>query len=211
MTDHSLLFTSDMIKGILEERKTQTRRLKLRGTWLAGDRIWARETWRAVEREADGVDGVLFRADDHFEPIASTEEAANAWIDAYDNGKHDQKWRPSIFMPKWAARIWLEVVAVEEQLLQDIPEADVYAEGVRLPIDRETKNLLLDISSKISPAHYLSAGNREVISDPTLQVDMLDWARAHYAALWDRINGVGSWASNPTVKKITFKRIEVPR
>lgn len=101
------------------------------GGWLEwcpygvpGDRLWVRETWAVdaplaqVQRENEDMmgpsgfgHGPYFRAD----PVHE-----NAGL----------KWRPSIFMPRWACRLVLEVTAVRVERLQDISETDAKAEGV---------------------------------------------------------------------------------
>jgi hypothetical protein len=96
----------------------------------AGDRLWVRETWRTEEREGDLVDGIRFAADDAFVPIASTREAAERWVEDHDNGRHRDKWRPSIFLRRWASRITLEITGVRVERLQEISEGDAEAEGV---------------------------------------------------------------------------------
>lgn len=88
--------------------------------------------------------------------------------------------RPSIFMPKWAVRIVLEIVKVRAQRLQEISEADILAEGIT--VDRVAK------WTKTSWADM-----------PTLH--------SAWGVLWDSINaerGYG-WDINPWVWAITFK------
>lgn len=102
---------------------------RVRCRYSIGDHLWVRETWRIWERPADSVDGIRFAADNSFREIENTSEAADAWVDAHDNGEHEDSWRPSIFMPRWASRITLEVTGVRVERLQDIADADAGAEG----------------------------------------------------------------------------------
>ena len=80
-----------------------------------GDKLWVRETWGLYDTEPkDGP------------------ENATVFYRATDGGRYDlryQKWRPSIFMPRWASRITLEMVDVRIERLQDMSEGDVYKEG----------------------------------------------------------------------------------
>lgn len=97
-----------------------------------GDHIYGRETWRTFERPSDMVDGIVFAADGAFVPIADTKEAADRWVDAHDNGKHGNNWRPSLHMPRWASRITLEITDVRVQRVRDLTEDDARAEGFTL-------------------------------------------------------------------------------
>ncbi len=101
---------------------------------VAGDRLWVRETWAKVVFSGSdweqphimdcvrpaGPDegGVVYRADDHGldDGGNTTEERGFAW-------------RPSIFMPRWASRITLEITELRAERLQDISDADAKAEG----------------------------------------------------------------------------------
>jgi hypothetical protein len=152
-----------------------------------GDRLWVRETWRCFERPSDGVDGVLFRADDAFQEIENTRAAADAWVQANDK---TGKWRPSIFMPRWASRIDLEVTEVRVQRLDEISEEDARAEGVVLP----------SFDEQVARGDAID-GLRPVIRKAT--------TRGEFSRLWDSINaerGYG-WAANPWVWAITFRRV----
>jgi hypothetical protein len=86
-----------------------------------GDRLWVKETHCFLDRNhrpttATDVGNALpvYRAD-HVDPTGDAEPL---------------KWRPSIFMPRWASRMSLDVMTVNVQRLQEIDEADARAEGV---------------------------------------------------------------------------------
>lgn len=116
VTDHQILFMGRMVVEVNADRKDVTRRTGKRWARVRpGDTLYVRETWRTYERPIDGLDGVLYRADDAFRPIENTPEAADAWVKAHDNGRHDEHWRPSILMPRWASRTSLRVVSVTLQ------------------------------------------------------------------------------------------------
>lgn len=95
-----------------------------------GDRLWVKETWRTFERMHDGLDGILYAADDSFIPIQNSRQMADEWVECHDNGKHGANWRPSIFMRRWMSRITLEITDVRVERLQDISQEDAAKEGV---------------------------------------------------------------------------------
>ena len=136
MKERPILFSGPMVRAILDGSKTQTRRVakefdempNLDGILQRfprqngcrhgspGDRLWVRETW-AHERDGTGCPddtGVLYRATDP----------------GWDDEGTGLRWRPSIYMPRWASRITLEITAVRVERLQSISEADARAEGV---------------------------------------------------------------------------------
>lgn len=91
-------------------------------------------------------------------------------------------WRLKIgrFLPAWASRITLEITGVRVERLQDISEADAQAEGCALECMTPTGD---DSGSAIyGPGGYL--------------------------ALWESINGPGSWDANPWVWVVEFKVVQ---
>jgi hypothetical protein len=153
MNEKPILFSGEMVRAILDGRKTQTRRVikpqpretldvaepfkkAVRGevaSWRfasskdptiiheyylsrfnIGDLLWVRETFRPLTCGYDCKikSPVEYRADKLRQ-------------------KSDIRWKPNIFMPKWATRIWLEITAVRVERVQDISEADAKVEGVR--------------------------------------------------------------------------------
>ena len=94
------------------------------------DVLYVRETWNFVY-DMDGSDQIvedtgryIYYADD---PMPFSE-----WIDT-NTGEHKEymPWRPSIHMPKAAARIWLKVMDVRVERLREITPEDAWKEGAR--------------------------------------------------------------------------------
>ena len=128
-----MLFNTEMVRAILEGRKTVTRRavkpqpesrptpmkkdscwpgcFAIQGTakvirppYQPGDTLWVRETW------AKSMAGTfMYQAD--------------------DNAIMVERWRPSIHMPREAARLFLLVTGVRVELLQDCGYAQAQDEG----------------------------------------------------------------------------------
>ena len=188
MKERPILFNSSMVRALLADMKTLTRRIvKARDLeWMdvhqglrepdnaercpygqpGGDRLYVRETWAAPH------------AYDHLPPRLIPQDARIHYAATEDRG--GLLWRPSIHMPRWASRITLEITSVRVERLQEIDIADAQAEGVS-----DTGAFILD-----------GEGNEQ--GGPI----------AEYAVLWDQINGDGSWESNPWVWVIEFKRVE---
>jgi hypothetical protein len=128
--ERPILFSGPMVKAILEGRKTQTRRVvkspdplcfdprPIRQDYEVGMRLWVRETWMP-----DGAD-VRFEMMKRGEiPWAVRYAASEPAL-----GKMF-KWHPSIFMPRPACRIILEVTDVRVERINDCSEEDAKAEG----------------------------------------------------------------------------------
>lgn len=116
-------------------------------------------------------------------------DGIHEYIDADDNLKDACK--PSIHMPRWASRILLEITAVRVEQLQDISFEDAIAEGIyhyAAELARDPKVSKADIDAIIE-RH--GAGRPQCL----------------YAHLWEQINGAGSWAANPWVWIVEFRRI----
>lgn len=139
-----------------------------------GRKLWVRETWGLLDTEPkDGP------------------EDATIFYRATDGDRHDlryQKWRPSIFMPRWASRITLEVTGIRVERLNDITDADALAEGIR-------------------PLPLQSADDPSAWYEVEPGVCQARSPRASYAALWEKINGKWSWAANPYVWVILYRKL----
>lgn len=111
----------------------------LRPTYRTGDILWVRETWRMYEKAVGK--GENFHVEWFFAYKADTDNPevpkCSEWYDnikPLGNGLHQEyktgSWRPSIFMPKEAARIFLRVTDARVERLQQITYGDCCAEGV---------------------------------------------------------------------------------
>lgn len=164
---------------------------RLSPPWDVGDRLWVRETWKPDE---DGdIACVTYRADNHWQHIEPTREAAELWLMArrkVEQWPYLKKatWRPSIHMPRWASRITLEVTGVRVERLQDISGQDAKAEGVQ-------RRLCDCDPCMLSMADC-----------PAVQTDLI-W---DFADLWRRFSTKPgrSWVDNPWVWVVSFKRAE---
>lgn len=139
MRELPILFKGEMVRAILDWRKTQTRRIikpqpdaqlsKLEKSELwtfsccdrewkpkyqLGDRLWVRETWKRVEID-DEIGTRTY-------PVTYKSDGP-----PYQGG--DCFWKSPLFMPKKYARIWLEVTAVRVERVKDIPLRECHKEG----------------------------------------------------------------------------------
>lgn len=99
-----------------------------RSPYQPGDILYVRETWQYLY-ELDGNEQVIEDTGKYY--YAATDTIPfDTYVD--ENGvKHDHApWRPSIHMPKEAARIWLKVTDVRVERLQDITADDIRSEGL---------------------------------------------------------------------------------
>jgi hypothetical protein len=224
MKEKGILFSTEMVKAILDGRKTQTRRtIKPQpaaqlysvnmGYWSekpedlkhpyvkcpygeVGDLLYVRETWA----DWRGLNyGFAYKADGFI-------SRNGAWECDTPHKLHDveriEKWSPSLFMPKKAARIWLKVREVRVERLHDISPDDAGDEGVEYwNVDADAfeggelvadyKNYTWEDDPQSQDYHFPTFAN---------PVDS-------YRTLWESINGAESWNANPWVWVISFEVI----
>ncbi len=176
-----------------------------------GDRLWVRETWARVNdcpdfQESGRGQGSCGCEEDHARVIYRATDDAGPYEWQDDSGKmHPMIWRPSIYMPRWASRITLEVVTLRVERLQDITNDDAKAEGTpRVEGDPDEYPCL---SCELGVGPKLSKGSVGCVDCSNSGVS---GPRAHFAALWDSINGKregASWDDNPWVAAISFRRM----
>lgn len=103
--------------------------------------------------------------------------------------------RPSIHMPKAAARNWLEITNIRVERLQDITERDAISEGIK---------------SAVVPGHNVFTKSWTQYYD-YIQNRFHQFAKNYpiqsFRSLWYSINGEESWNANPWVWVIEFKKV----
>jgi len=198
-----MLFSTPMVQAILNKTKTETRisannnyhlftnvnepkginytesTESIESKIKINDIIWVRETFSNGCIENGKNTGFRYKADD---------ESFNV------------KWKPSLFMPKDACRIFLKCVSVHVERLQDIDEQSAMNEGIM-----KQKTMIKDCN-----------GNSVYIYGATHYAMNGAWSGCHKSAisafrsLWYEINGFESWNKNPFVWVYKFERIERP-
>lgn len=104
------------------------------------------------------------------------------------------------FMPKFAARIWLEITEVRVERLQEITEEDAIAEGIEHGDVLGMKSWK-DYAGSSRRGFFLDGGNYSYPNGKNPQPA----AVASYCTLWFDINGKENWDVNPWVWVISFK------
>lgn len=211
MSIKPILFNTDMVRAILDGRKTVTRRLvkpqptskmftgvctdstarndKSVGQWFWGDKpgklkegakppyqpgdiLYVRETWHKYIKRVGKGEGCHLAGFYGYKASVKNSEDSNT------------PWKPSIHMPKEAARIWLKVTNVRVERLQDITTDQIEAEGVVIWNDYRP----LNGEEKLYAFSQLWVGTVK-------EVDIKRYG----------------WESNPWVWVIEFERCEKPQ
>ena len=180
-----ILFSTPMVKAILEDRKSQTRRVLKPEPWSMDPAYF-----HDFSKDFGGrvcpygqVGGEMYVRETHNIGGIPPKEWAMYRADYDDKTAQQIVWHPSIFMPKWASRITLEITGVRVERVQEIGRvnhADVLHEGYPFGYD-----------------------SNELKEHPT----------STFARLWDSINakrGYG-WETNCWVWVLEFKRVEALR
>lgn len=244
MSVKPILFNTDMVKAILDGRKTCTRRIvkpqqlvgllpdkckngvpeeflkekkfmfkpycdmtdiELINTackvpYKSGDVLYVRETWhKYLKRVGSGENCCLQEFFGYRASIANSEDA-------------EEPWKPSIHMPKEAARIFLRVTNMRVERLQEITEVQAQAEGIRgyskdgnLYKYAVTDDWWIDFHNKHRKSFFWG----------TWWQDMPRTSKDAFSYLWNStikksdLDRYG-WNANPWVWVIEFERCDKP-
>ena len=138
-----ILFNTKMVRAILDGRKDATRRI-VKG-FIPDDAVWGYTAFTPKGyiscrgTFADGYGEKFFKLPCEPGDILYVREtwkkAPNGYYYYEDWQRNDiadvTKWKPSIHMPKEAARIWLKVTNVRVERLQKIAPQGAWKEGAR--------------------------------------------------------------------------------
>lgn len=202
-----ILFNAEMVRAILDGRKSCTRRLVKflpgenprwtgyikdglmlyngknepcirKAPYQPGDTLYVRETWKKAPN------GYYYYEDWQRGDIADL-----------------TKWKPSIHMPKEAARIWLKVTDVRVERLQEMKPVDVIKEGAY----PDCWDCLNTYGESGSQCCY---GTEEQCS----QCDevMMEWEKLWTSTIKKSDLDSYGWSANPWVWVIEFERCEKP-
>lgn len=206
MNARPILFSAQMVLAILNGSKTQTRRIisppkgfegatyfPHRAMWATtlkeskpsrpfqcGKELWAREAWRVHKNYNHLRPGLVHSAmggdTGYCVDFRATPRPGDFW----------GKWRPSIYMPRWASRIMLTITCVRVERLQSINEENAKWEGI----------------------HTFNVRGMEYFHHrPTAPTEeQFTTAKMAFRDLWQSINGPKSWEENPWVWVISFAR-----
>jgi hypothetical protein len=218
MKSKPILFSTPMVQAILEGRKTQTRRivkpqpkqeLEFFG-WKLPEYIQV-AFGKGVKTESlhkfpfGQIDDVLWVRETFFKNPNTGVFVFKAATEMRIIDTDFVKWKPSIFMPKEIARIWLKITDIRVERLNKISKEDAIAEGIDFEVfDQEDNTLVYEnyLRGKnfYSFSEYQWNFGKEIHSAPV----------ASYCSLWESTQGDGSWNNNPWVWVIEFERIEKP-
>jgi len=203
ITEHPILFSTEMVKANLEGRKTQTRRTKgldkyPNSDWLNIKSVNGTKIRAALSdlpnkyillRSPYGQLGDLLYVR---EAMIRNNNSETYWpvADGYVKTAVYEKKIPSIHLPKTSSRIWSMIEDIRVERLVEISEEDAKAEGVFAWVENRIK------SQPIRYKVYSCSDNEPVYART---------AKLSFESLWGSINGEDSWRSNPWVWVIQYR------
>lgn len=172
--------------------------------YKVGDILWVRETWDYYETSEECIDEntIEYRIAFAYKALNTLPKSNDIqWVKVsedkywkaqekidYEENHNSSGWKPSIHMPREAARIFLEVTDVRVERLQSISNSDALSEGIKVIEEDED--------------YFDYENNGEAGSYGT--------ARGSFFSLWRKIYGDKCFDNNPFVWVYEFKQVEKP-
>ncbi|MTF08727.1 hypothetical protein FVB40_06595 [Raoultella ornithinolytica] len=217
MSERGMIFNAEMVRALLDGRKTQTRRpIKWKETRFTeiGEREdgskwpWSEDAEHACDFWHPCPFGAVgdriwvreaFRVHSRATDVATlvykasernswTEQTRRVPVAVCNKPATPEKWTPSLHMPRWASRILLEITDVRVERLNAISEEDAEAEGIDMEALYDSQDC------------YDCIADHNMTGRPTVT--------GAFKYLWESIYGEESWKSNGWVWVISFKRVE---
>lgn len=200
-----ILFNSEMVRAILDGRKDATRRI-VKG-FIPDDAVWGYTAFTPKGyiscrgTFADGYGEKFFKLPCEPGDILYVRETWKKALNGYYYYEAWQrndiadvtKWKPSIHMPKEAARIWLKVTNVRVERLQEITDEQAKREGIQY--DECPTGFTWKQETDMHNCYTTPIGAMQALWNSTIKKSDLD--------------GYG-WDANPWVWTIEFERCEKP-
>lgn len=212
-----ILFNGDMVRAILDGRKTCTRRV-IKPQWeecphckyvhneyiydKMAENVYCARCGYPLEPERRSpyqLEDILYVRETWGHPISLNSDkqyvfrADKIAESGFKNDSHI--WHPSIHMPKEAARIWLQVTDVWVERLQDITPKDAENEGVGNLFYEDIGYSDKDYGTEVDPEYGIAKEQFAWLWDFTIKKAALDCY---------------GWDANPWVWVIEFERCEKP-
>jgi hypothetical protein len=212
--ERPIIFSGPMVRAILKGNKTQTRRVvkKQRDMEFDAADPYYGPYWLSYATEAEGEDAKVrcpygkpgdrlwVREAFIHEPAEYCLEAsvsipcrpATTWYRADITGDtRGVGWKPSIYMPRWASRITLEITGIRVERLQQISREDAQAEGIE----------------RVGGNYSCSPWRNYMLQPMAPTVLNSSDPRHSFMTLWKSINSAGSWDANPWVWVVEFRQV----
>ena len=202
-----ILFNTDMVRAILDGRKTVTRRVikgqdkktMYAGSCMLGAGLFDDETCKRVIEPPYKVGDVLYIRET-WRKITDTEYGYRA--DCHKANENVFNWKPSIHMPKEAARIFLKITSIKAAELRDMKLEDFLKEGIYIKcseVPLRGLDLILPVSERMAAEeHRKEAVAREKFKDLWNSTIDKPYSTEQYP---------NSWHGNPYVWVIEFEVI----
>jgi len=200
MAERPILFSAPMVRAILAGTKTQTRRvckLDFRAGMpepelqsfrrccpygQPGDRLWVRETWRYADWTEEG------------EPHIEYGDGARQLVDD--------------FPEEWASRLmdtWTALSAPSNFDIDNRAADRRWRPSIHMP--RWASRITLDVTG-VLVERLQAISERDALAEGVGSPITRDCKVPKFMALWESINGAGSWDANPWVWVVEFRRAE---